>query len=168
VAGTRIIPRSPPPETNQLHARHARTEHQRGQGLAEFALLVPVLLLLVGAGIDFSRLYSVSIDLEAATRDAAEYAATNSTTQADALTQAQRLVCAQFGKGATCTDPAVTATMWPWATDSASGGSSDNPVITVGVTSQTTFRTIVPYPGLTSNGVVTLTASRKYSIIHGR
>jgi len=129
---------------------------------------VPVLLLLVGAGLDFSRLYSIWIDLEAGTRDAAEYAATNTQTQADALTEAKRIVCGQFGKGPTCTDPAVSATMWPWATDTASGGSSDNPVITVGVTSQTTFRTIVPYPGLTTNGVVTLTSSRKYSIIHGR
>ena len=127
-----------------------------------------MLLLLAGAGLDFSRLYSTWIDLEAATRDAAEYAATNTTTQADALSQAQRIVCAQFGKSSTCTDPAVSATMWPWATDSASGGSNDNPVITVSVTSQTTFRTIVPYPGLTSGGVVTLTSSRKYSIIHGR
>ena len=58
--------------------------------------------------------------------------------------------------------------MWPWATDTASGGSTDYPVITVSVTSSTTFRTIVPYPGLTNAGVVTLTASRKYSIIHGR
>jgi len=127
-----------------------------------------VLLLLFGAGLDFSRLYNSWIDLEAATRDAAEYAATNSTTQADALSNAQRIVCAQFGKAATCTDPAVTATMWPLATDSASGGSADNPVVTVSVTSTTTFRTIVPYPGLTRSGIVTLTSTRKYTIIHGR
>jgi Flp pilus assembly protein TadG len=127
-----------------------------------------VLLLLFGAGLDFSRLYNSWIDLEAATRDAAEYAATNSTTQADALSNAQRIVCAQFGKAATCTDPAVTATMWPLATDSASGGSADNPVVTVSITSTTTFRTIVPYPGLTRSGVVTLTSTRKYTIIHGR
>lgn len=127
-----------------------------------------MLLLLAGAGLDFSRLYSTWIDLEASTRDAAEYAATNDTTQADALTDAQRIVCGQFGRSASCTDPAVTATMWPWATDAASGGSNDNPVIAVGVTSQTTFRTIIPYPGLTSGGVVTLTSSRSFTIIHGR
>jgi Flp pilus assembly protein TadG len=127
-----------------------------------------VLLLLVGVGLDVSRLYSTWIDLEAATRDAAEYAATNTTTQSAAQTEAQRIVCAQFGKAATCTDPAVTATMWPWATDNASGGSLANPVITVGVTSSTTFRTIIPYPGVTSGGAVALRSSHKYTIINGR
>jgi Flp pilus assembly protein TadG len=140
----------------------------RGQGLAEFALVIPVLLLLVGAAIDFSRVYGFWIDLEAATRDAAEYAATNTTTQADALTEAKRLVCAQFGKGPTCTDPAVTATMWPLSTDAAQGGSADYPLVTVSVTSTTTFRTIVPYPLLTKSGVFGLSSSRKYTILHGR
>ena len=147
--------------------RH-RSEEQRGQGLAEFALVIPVLLLLFGAGIDFSRVYNTWIDLEAGTRDAAEYAATNTTAQADALTQAQRIVCAQFAKAATCTDPAVTATMWPLATDNASGGSADYPLVTVAITSTTTFRTIVPYPGLTRGGVFTLSSTRKFAIVHGR
>jgi Flp pilus assembly protein TadG len=130
--------------------------------------VVPVLLLLAGVGIDFSRLYNYWIDLESATRDAAEYAATNTLNQGDAWTEAKRIVCGQFGKGPTCTDPAVASPYFTMATDSASGGSSDYPVVTVGVTSTTTFRTIVPYPGLTNGGVVTLTSSRKYSIIHGR
>jgi Flp pilus assembly protein TadG len=148
--------------------RHPWRRLEAGQGLAEFALVLPVLLLLVGTAIDFSRLYGKWIDLEAATRDAAEYAATNSLTQADAQTQAQRIVCSQFGLAATCTDPAVTATMWPQSTDPNLGGSADYPLVTVGVTSTTTFRTIVPYPMLTSGGVVTLSSTRKYSILHGR
>ena len=79
----------------------------RGQALAEFALIFPVFLLLFGVAIDLSRVYDTWLKLEAATRDAAEYAATNSTTQAQAETNARSLVCAEFGQGPTCTDPVV-------------------------------------------------------------
>ena len=60
-------------------------------------MILPLMLGLFGAAVDFARMYNSWINLEAATRDAAEYAATKSTTQADALTQSKRIVCAAFG-----------------------------------------------------------------------
>ena len=59
--------------------RPARHGASRGQSVAEFALLLPVLLAFLGMTIDFARVYQAWITLESATRDAAEYAATSGT-----------------------------------------------------------------------------------------
>lgn len=66
----------------RLHARsisaHARTPRrglrQRGQSMTEFALVVPILLVLVVAVADFGRIFAAGILIEAAARDAAEVA----------------------------------------------------------------------------------------------
>jgi Flp pilus assembly protein TadG len=55
--------------------KHRRRE--AGQSIAEFALVLPVLLTVVGAALDFSRVYFAWVNLEAATRDAAQYVATD-------------------------------------------------------------------------------------------
>jgi Flp pilus assembly protein TadG len=51
----------------------ARGTDQRGQGLVEFALIAPILLLLVVAIADFGRLYNSMVAVEAAGREAADY-----------------------------------------------------------------------------------------------
>ena len=56
----------------------ARRSHQRGQGLTEFALIAPVLLLIVVAVADFGRLYNSLVAVEAAAREAADYGTFNS------------------------------------------------------------------------------------------
>ncbi|HEX5826858.1 MAG TPA: PKD domain-containing protein [Candidatus Limnocylindrales bacterium] len=50
---------------------------QRGQSLVEFALLVPVLLLLVLGGLDFGRVFLGWVNLNNTARIAANYAAAN-------------------------------------------------------------------------------------------
>jgi Flp pilus assembly protein TadG len=134
--------------------------------VAEFAVILPVLLAIFGAAIDFARLYNSWINLEAATRDAAEYAATKSTTSSGALTEAKRVVCTAFGLASTCTDPAVTVTFSSSTT--ALGASAKNPIATVTVTSSTSFRTLYPYPYFTNRGAATLTSTRTYSITQGK
>ncbi len=47
-------------------------QRQRGQSMAEFALVVPILLILFVAIADFGRVFDVGIAVEAATRDSAE------------------------------------------------------------------------------------------------
>jgi Flp pilus assembly protein TadG len=51
----------------------ARRSGQRGQGLTEFALIAPVLLLIVVAVADFGRLYNSMVAIESAAREAADY-----------------------------------------------------------------------------------------------
>ncbi len=51
------------------------TRHQRGQALAEFTLVVPILLLLLLTAGDFGRFFAAGITVESITRTAAEYAA---------------------------------------------------------------------------------------------
>src|SRR3954467_12787340 len=51
----------------------------QGQSLAEFTLVVPVLLLILLVGIDFGRVYLGWINLQNMTRIAANYAANNAT-----------------------------------------------------------------------------------------
>lgn len=56
-------------------ARRPRPSHRprtAGQSLVEFALVVPILLVLFIAIADFGRIFAAMITLEAATRDAAE------------------------------------------------------------------------------------------------
>jgi len=68
---------------------------RRGQALAEFALILPLLVALTGGAMDFARAYQASITLQGATRNAAEYATTKTTTQSQAQTEARRVVCAE-------------------------------------------------------------------------
>src|SRR5918996_4598444 len=50
---------------------------RRGQALVEFALVLPILMLLVVLAIDFGRVFFTSVSLNNASRVAANYAAAN-------------------------------------------------------------------------------------------
>lgn len=56
-------------------AIRGRRAPQRGQALAEFALIVPLMLLLAVALGDFGRLFNAAIAVESAAREAADYGA---------------------------------------------------------------------------------------------
>ncbi|MHB1501678.1 MAG: TadE/TadG family type IV pilus assembly protein [Candidatus Dormibacteria bacterium] len=49
----------------------------RGQSLVEFALVVPILLLLFAGGTDLARAYFLGVELQDGVRSAALYAASN-------------------------------------------------------------------------------------------
>ncbi|HET7703241.1 MAG TPA: TadE/TadG family type IV pilus assembly protein [Candidatus Limnocylindrales bacterium] len=52
-----------------------RRRGQRGQGLAEFALIVPLMFILAVAVGDFGRLFNAAVATESAAREAADYGA---------------------------------------------------------------------------------------------
>jgi len=52
-------------------SRHS-TRSQAGQSLAEFALVTPILVMLVVVVADFGRIFAATLSIEAAARDAAE------------------------------------------------------------------------------------------------
>ncbi len=66
----------PVPAATQASRRRLR---RRGQSLVEFALFVPVLLLLVLVALDFGRIYLGWVNLQQMARVAANYAANNAT-----------------------------------------------------------------------------------------
>jgi Flp pilus assembly protein TadG len=88
--------------------RHVR-EGRRGQSLTEFALTLPVVLLLVLFGLDFGRVFLGWVTLTNAAREAANYAAMNPTawgSEPNFAVQAEyaRLVTTET-TGANCTMP---------------------------------------------------------------
>jgi Flp pilus assembly protein TadG len=152
----------------------------RGQSLAEFALILPLLLTFLGATVDFARLFHGWITLQSATRAAAEYAATNTANSTAALTEARKVVCVQTqnlpgfqaGSGSpptsteTCTSPTVTIVSYSLSY-TAAGASTRYPIATVSVRSSLPFTTLFPYPFL-PKGIWTLSSTQSYSIIQGR
>jgi hypothetical protein len=100
-----------------------------GQALAEFAILVPILLLLLVGVYDFSRVFTSQIAVEAAAREAADFGAFSSSKWAGdptdpnsprAGTEAAMLeracIASQnledyVGSGGTCTNPDVAITL---------------------------------------------------------
>lgn len=96
-------------------------EGGRGQSLTEFALTLPVVLLLVLFGLDFGRVFLGWVTLTNAVREAANYAAMNPTawsTPQNLTVQAEyaRLVSSETS-GANCTMPAtVPAPTFPSGT----------------------------------------------------
>ena len=156
--------------------------HSRGQSVAEFAILIPVLLAFLGLTIDFARVFQAWITLESATRDAAEYAASTSTTSSDALTKAQRTICLQaqnipgFQRSGLaspndvnqCTRPTVTVVSFARSTDPAVGASPSYPVGSVTVRATVPFNPLFAYPFLTNNGTWTVTSQASFSVAQGR
>src|SRR4249919_3588867 len=100
------------------HTRHTDRRHgRRGQGLVEFALIVPVFLFFLLLAVDFGRLLFTYIQLSNTAREAAAYAAFNPTTDNATLTTValrEANVQSQRGQGSiaatsSCTDSAGVA-----------------------------------------------------------
>ena len=64
-------------------ARRRSRERSRGQSLAEFALVLPVILFITLIALDFGRVYLGYINLQNMARIAANYASNNATAWAD-------------------------------------------------------------------------------------
>ena len=135
--------------------RHFRRQG-RGQSVAEFALLLPVMLAFLGLTIDFARVFQTWITLESATRDAAEYAATTGTDSTDALTKAKKTICLQaqnipgFQRSALASPNDVQQCLKPT------------------VTASVPFTPLFAYPFLTQNGTMTVSTAATFSVAQGR
>jgi Flp pilus assembly protein TadG len=152
------------------------TRSSRGQAIAEFALVLPLTLGIVGAGIDFSRAFAASMTLNAATRNAAEAAAyqavdltaAQSTARAVACTEAQQLTGFAPGGGGdveTCTNPVLSVTYTRDTT--APGANTRYPLVTVMVTTQMDFGLVVPWPFI-PNQTWNLGTTQSFQILQGR
>ena len=148
----------------------------RGQAFAEFALILPLLLGIVGGGIDFARVFEGSMTLQTAARNAAESAAFSSTTLGQAQATARAVVCTEAqglpgfvpgagGDVATCTSPSVTSTFL--SSHTAPGANLKYPLVTVSVTASLDFSLIVPWPML-PDGAWALGTTQSFSTLQGR
>lgn len=170
------------PSRPTLARSSSRPAHRgRGQSIAEFAILLPILLALVGLSIDFARVFQAWITIESATRDAAESAATNGTDMGDALVLARKTVCLQaqtvpgFKRSSSPSPADVEACEWPnvnvvafdLSTTSA-GASKWYPIGTATVQSTLDFRPFFNYPFITEDGAWTITSQTTFSIAQGR
>lgn len=158
--------------------RHGRS---RGQSVAEFGLLLPVLLGFLGLTIDFARVYQAWITLESATRDAAELAATTATSSGTALTIAKKAVCLQsqdvpgFTRSGSaspadieqCAAPNVTLVSFSLST-TAAGASPYYPIGSATIQSSLPFSTIIAWPFITQNGQWTIVTRATFSVVQGR
>jgi Flp pilus assembly protein TadG len=154
-----------------------RHSSQKGQALAEFALILPILAALLGGAIDMSRVYEASLTVQSGTRNAAESAASSATDSASALTIARGIVCNEAqhlpgfvpgpgGNVATCTAPSVTITSFS-RSSTAPGASAKYPIGSVTVHTSLAFQMLFHWP-LLPNGNWTLEATQSYSVVQNR
>jgi Flp pilus assembly protein TadG len=162
-----------------VHAPRAeaiRRRSAKGQSLVELSLVLPILVGILGGSIDFARIYQASIILQSATRNAAEAAASEATTLAEAEAIAREIVCVESqhltgfvpgmgGDVATCTAPAVTVTFT--SSESAPGAAPGYPLASATVRVSLEFAMLVAWP-LLPGGSWTLDPSQSYSIVQNR
>ena len=159
----------------RLH--HRRSTSKRGQALVEMALIVPFLLAFAGGATDMARAYSAWNTLEGATRNAAEYVATNSATVGAATNDARRIVCEEtqdlpgFTPGAggvidTCTSPTTFVATYTVSSVQV-GASPQHPIGTAHIRCTLNFSTLLPYPFL-PHGTWTMTTNSTYAVVRGR
>lgn len=170
---------APPAPATLKRSRHS--SRGRGQSLAEFGLILPLMLAFLGLTIDFARVFQAWIAVESATRDAAELAATDATSSAAALTMAQKAICLQaqnipgFQRGSSpapadveqCSSPNVSVVTFSLST-TAPGASARYPIGTATVETRLPFSPLFAYPFITQNGVWTIVARESFSIVQGR
>ncbi len=154
-----------------------RRRRSTGQALAEFTLLLPLMMLLFGAGIDLSRVFYSYVNLQAATRVAAEYVATDplgvdinnpNITATTAPTIAKQMICRQMTGNPNCSNVTVTVTVYsicPPTCPTGNGGTTQYPAATVTVSASMQFATVVPWWFMTNNGVFTLGANESYQVL---
>jgi len=188
--------RTPPILSPRIRSgRAGALRRSGGQSLAEFALVLPVMLALLGMGVDFARLFFTWIDLEAATRDAAQYVASDpgygknggyfdssDTTNycstypcsSAPTTDAKSVLDAATGRTFTksssqtdCSSPKVWASLASPDTTAANGGNTKNPVSKAQITACIPFRMFVSYPWL-KNSTWVIRTDRTVSTIVGR
>jgi Flp pilus assembly protein TadG len=155
------------------------------------------MLGLLGITVDFARLFFAWVDLESATRDAAQYVASDPALQSTGggyyvssdttnycasfpcssapATDAKTILDAATGKSFTksssqtdCSSPKVWASLSSPDPSVANGGSSKYPVSKVQVTACFPFRTFISYPVITTNGTWIVRTDRTMTSIVGR
>jgi Flp pilus assembly protein TadG len=130
-----------------------RRQRERGQSVVEFALVLPIMFVLLMAIVDFARIYTTMIAVESGAREAADYGAFGSQRwQAvkvdDTVEEMERRACIAtsnlpdyVGDATTCTNPAFGYEL----TGSNCDDPTNEPPCRVTVTLTYDFTVFVPF-----------------------
>ena len=80
------LPRIRPPRGTRTRTT-PRKRLERGQSVVEFALVLPILVFLMLAVVDFSRIFTTMLSIESAAREAADFGTFGSQKWNDAIVQ---------------------------------------------------------------------------------
>ena len=151
-----------------------RSRRSRGQSLVEFALTLPLMLLLLMVALDFGRIYLGWINLQNMTRIAANYAANNPEAwkaPGDAASQARYQNQIKEDAAATnCQLPLVGGVRTapnPTFTDANGDGTSTGIGDTVTVQLRCSFGVITPFISNIVGGTVSVGSSAVFPIKSG-
>jgi PKD repeat protein len=154
--------------------RHDRRHRRRGQSLVEFAIVLPILLLLTLVALDFGRVYLGWINLQSMSRIAANLAANNPTAWqggGDAIVQAKYQNQIRGDAAATnCQLPTVAGVKTapaPTFSDTGGNGSADDIGDSASVALSCSFDLITPGIKDIVGGTVTVSASSVFPVKSG-
>jgi Flp pilus assembly protein TadG len=163
---------------SQFAARPRRATPRSGQSLVEFALIVPIALLLLVSVADFARWYTTAIAVESATREAADFGAFSNanwspgnvaSTEAQMRTRACTAASSLTdyagdapAAGMTCTNPTFAYELEVPAGVTDCSLATNDPPCRVHVTLTYTFRLLTGYLPLPAS--VTFTRESRFAI----
>lgn len=133
---------------------------QRGGALAELAIAMPILLLLLVGTVDFGRVYYTGMAVAQAARAGAEYGSQKASTSddvADIKTAAKNAVASDltladgdiaWSRTCECATNAGVFSVTSPANDCSADCGAGHLVIAVNVTVTKAFTTLISYPGI--------------------
>lgn len=154
------------PASRRPARRGAGRTRRRGQSTVEFALLLPVLLMLVVVALDFGRVFFTYVQLTNAAREAAAYAAGNPTDATGMASRATQEANAQGqgGEGA-MTVSASCADQMGYAIDCASAAAGSGAGNTITVTAAEQFSFLTPLVNSFFGGALNVRASASSAVL---
>lgn len=152
-------------DTNRrsLWERLRSRRHRRGQSLVEFALVLPLLLVLLMICLDFGRIFLGYVNLQSMARIGANYAATNPTAWLSGDATVKARYQSQITNDATatnCTLPKVGGT--PTAPDPTFSGANLGDTATVSLSCS--FQVLTPIISNILGGSVTVSSSAAFPV----
>ena len=170
----KLVARRPAWRRNRTRDANPPRRSQRGQSLTELALILPLILLLTVAALDFGRIYLGYVNVQNMARIAANYAANNplawgATPDADIQARYQSQVL-EDSKANNCTLPVVggkTVVPDPTFTDVNLDGTATGLGDTVTVAINCNFQVVTPMIGNILGGAVKVTAASNFPVKAG-
>ena len=156
--------------TRPLGQRNPETIHpgnrpgESGMALTEFALILPLLLLLLLGGMDLGRVYFFAMAVTHAARAGVQYGAASVPRSMNlaGIEQAARDAAKDIGTiTATADRLCECSDGTPADCKNGNCGAEGKPRIYVRVIAQTTFRSLIPYPGIPDTVALSRTAQMR-------